>query len=49
MKLTYLLSAVLIVVGLAFTVWWYAFAPCSFVLGISYSLKDVPVRCIHLP
>lgn len=35
----------LIVAGLAFSAWWYLFAPCDTIVHLSWSLKDVPVRC----
>lgn len=39
---------VLLAIGLVWSVYWYAYLPCETILEWSWSLRDVPVRCIHL-
>ncbi len=39
----YVLTAIAVVFGL----WWQFSAPCSTIIKWSWTLKDVPVRCLY--
>ncbi len=39
---------VVLLAALVFSVWWYAFVPCSTVARLPVLGKDVPARCLNL-
>lgn len=37
---------ILIALGVPFTIWWYGYADCNFILHYTWTLRDVPTRCL---
>lgn len=37
----------LIACSVAFSIWWFFFADCETIIKFLWTLKDVPVRCLH--
>lgn len=38
----------MVIIGLPFSIWWWFYAPCDTILHLTFTLRDVPVRCINL-